>query len=190
MFNLGKKKKDKMPDIGNLPDISQQGGPVGDLPAFPEPPTAPELPSAQPLPSPDEDMNMSMPTPNLTPPAVSPSPNKEEVEEISESIFSEKTADLVKKLDEIKVWQKNVISKLELQEKEIGYLRGGINGFRDDIDVRLTDCQKGIKEIRIELKVMEKIFSEIMPTFVEKIKELADIANKLKGFSKPDRSKK
>ena len=68
-------------------------------------------------------------------------------------------------------------------------MRGGINGFREDIDVRLTDCQKGIKEIRIELKVMEKIFSEIMPTFVEKIKELADLTDKLKGFSKPNSKK-
>ncbi|UCD03831.1 MAG: hypothetical protein JSW73_04805 [Candidatus Woesearchaeota archaeon] len=181
MFSLGKKKKEKMPDIGNLPDISQQTGPGGDFPSFPEGLPAPEMPSAQPVPMPDKDIAA------LAPPATSPSPTKEEVEEISESVFSEKTAEVVKKLDDIKVWQKNVISKLELQEKEIGYLRGGINGFRDDIDVRLTDCQKGIKEIRIELKVMEKIFSEIMPTFVEKIKDLADLTDKLKGFSKPDR---
>lgn len=190
---FGKKKKNEMMDFEKMPDFGQQYGSDANMPQFGS--GGPPMPG---MPLPPPELNMDNDNSNLMQqdvpsfkddlPRRSPSPTKEEVEEISETIFSEKTEEFVKKLDELKSWQKNVISKLDLQEKEIGYLRGGLNGFRDDIDSKLADCQKGIKEITIEIKVMEKIFSEIMPTFVEKIKELAEITDKLRGFSSPTKT--
>lgn len=196
MFGLGKKKQEK--DFMGNPDFqkSNQSPPFsgnpsqpivpgfnpendgfedfGDGDIFPESPPKKQQHFHQERPT---SMNMG-------------APSKEEVEEISESIFSEKTNELLKKIDEVKDWQKKVISRLDLQEKEIGYLRGNMNTFKTGVVGRIEEMRKDIKEISIEIKVMEKIFSEIMPAFVDNIKELSELIDKLKGKSLVAETKK
>lgn len=201
MFNFGKKKQkndekgfnfqqgnNNPPFLGNSgqPNMQPPGnsnedddfGDFGDDDMFPndlpqQPSRVPQAPSRQRQNNPQFRRETQNPM-NMA------APSKEEVEEISESVFSEKTDELIKKIDELKDWQKKVISRLDLEEKEIGYLRGNMSNFKTGIVSRIDDMRKDIKTISIEIKVMEKIFSEIMPTFVENIKDLSEIVDKLK----------
>lgn len=183
MFNLSLRKKKKQ-ETNDIPNFNQPA-------PFDQNMTPPFLQDTPPQPfTTPENNNPVFPSAELDSPfKKEPEPkystisNKEEMEEIADSIFSEKTEELIKKLDEVKNWQKKVISRLDLEEKEIGYLRASLNGLRDNMFARIDDCRNRIKEIGVEVKVIEKVFSEIMPTFVEKIKEFSEEIDRLKGIN-------
>lgn len=191
MFDFGKNKKKKQPKRPQKPSKS-----MGQMKrAAPSPPQKyrGKGPSSPPSKSPQSKSKKgdspfstsgnSSPFEKKSRPKRPSSVNKEEVGDIAESVFSEKTEDLVNKLDEIKKWQKKVISRLDTTEKEIGYLRKNVKQSRDSVSTKLEDNRKKIKEINVEIKVMEKIFRQIMPPFVESIKELKEIVGDMKGFS-------
>jgi hypothetical protein len=51
---------------------------------------------------------------------------------------------------------------------------------------KVEEYGKGVADVGVELKAMQKMFNTIMPTFTENIKELQEIVEKVKseGFKK------
>ena len=104
----------------------------------------------------------------------------ERIEEITEGMIDEKWDELigeVKKIidwkDKIETKQTQMINDLEKLKEDFKTLHHGVLGKLEDYDHRMQD-------VGTELKAVGKVFKDVIPEFVENVKELRDIKDSLK----------
>ncbi len=104
----------------------------------------------------------------------------ERIEEIAESMIDEKWDDLIAEVKKIVEWKEKVeekqakmISELETLKENFKELHQGVLGKLEDYDTQMRD-------VGTELKAVGKVFKEVIPTFVDNVKELKDITKKVR----------
>lgn len=137
--------------------------PPGDMPAPPEGmPAPPEGMSGPPQPASDQG--------NIY----------ERIEEITESMIDEKWDELLAEVKKIIEWkesveekQTKVASDIEKLKEDFKVLHQGVLGKLEDYDTRMRD-------VGTELKAVGKVFKDVIPEFVENVKELKSVSKGLK----------
>lgn len=104
----------------------------------------------------------------------------ERIEEIAESMIDEKWDDLIAEVKKIVEWkekmeekQGKMISELEMLKDNFKELHQGVLGKLEDYDAQM-------REVGTELKAVGKVFKDVIPTFVDNVKELKDITKKVR----------
>lgn len=104
----------------------------------------------------------------------------ERIEEIAESMIDEKWDELIAEVKKIVEWkekiedkQAKIISDVEKLKEDFTVLHQGVLGKLEDYDSRMM-------EVGTELKAVGKVFKDVVPQFVENVKELRDISGKMK----------
>jgi hypothetical protein len=99
----------------------------------------------------------------------------ERVEAIVESMIDEKWDDLIAEVRKIVEWkdkieekQNSMMNDLEKLKEDFKTLHQGVLGKLEDYDHRMQD-------VGTELKAVGKVFKDVIPEFVENVKELKDI---------------
>lgn len=154
-------------DAGSEPEISG-------LDEFPAPSNAnarqgysgysqPQMPARPSAPASDEEGNIY-----------------ERIEEIAESMIDEKWDELISEVKKIIEWkekiedkQTQIINDLEKLKEDFTVLHQGVLGKLEDYDSRMM-------EVGTELKAVGKVFKEVVPQFVENVKELKDVTGKMR----------
>ena len=102
------------------------------------------------------------------------------IEEIAEGIIDEKWDSLIEEVKKIIEWKDGVegtITKLhgdvDKLKTDFGELHQGVLGKLEDYDTRMG-------EVGTELKAVGKVFKDVVPEFVENVKELKSITKKVK----------
>ena len=118
-------------------------------------------------------------------PADMPAPEHDQtmdrVEEIVESVVEEKWAELTKGVNKIVEWKERTDAKLAELEMRIAELKQSFEELNRNILGRISDYDKNMTNVGTDLKAMEKVFQQILPTFTENINELSRIAKSIKG---------
>ncbi|MEK6809131.1 MAG: hypothetical protein AABY40_00495, partial [Nanoarchaeota archaeon] len=104
----------------------------------------------------------------------------ERMEEIVESMIDEKWDDLIAEVKKIIEWKnKNEEKQNKLQndvdklKEDFKTLHGAVLGKLEDYDTRMQD-------VGTELKAVGKVFKDVIPTFVDNVKELSSVKEELK----------
>lgn len=104
------------------------------------------------------------------------------IEEMTENLIDEKWEELIAEVKKIVEWKEKIeekqagmINDLERLKKDFDILHQGVLGKLDDYDSRMTD-------VGTELKAVGRVFKEVIPEFVQNVKELKSITGKV---SKP-----
>ena len=104
----------------------------------------------------------------------------ERIEEIAESIIDEKWDELIAEVKKIIEWkekieekQNKIISDVEKLKEDFNVLHQGVLGRLEEYDGRMRD-------VGVELKVVGKVFKDVIPEFVENVKELKGITERQK----------
>ncbi|MBT4336360.1 hypothetical protein HOD66_03285 [Candidatus Woesearchaeota archaeon] len=99
----------------------------------------------------------------------------ERVEAIVESMIDEKWDDLIAEVRKIVEWkdkieekQNSMMNDLEKLKEDFKTLHQGVLGKLEDYDHRMQD-------VGTELKAVGKVFKDVIPEFVDNVKELKDI---------------
>jgi hypothetical protein len=100
------------------------------------------------------------------------------VQQVAEAIINEKWEEFVSEVQKIISWKDSVegdIHKLsesvEVLQKEFTELRQGVLGKVGEYDTRMRDVSS-------ELKAVQKVFKDVIPTFTENVAELSRITKK------------
>ena len=138
----------------------------------------PEESSYPPEMPPMEDMNLTSETRSTSPyaaPAEEIGNVYERIEEITESMIDEKWDDLIVEVKKIVEWKEQIedkqikiMSDLAKLKEDFKILHQGVLGKLEDYDTRMRD-------VGTELKAVGKVFKDVIPTFVENVKELKEI---------------
>ncbi|MFH0701375.1 MAG: hypothetical protein V2A62_02980 [Candidatus Woesearchaeota archaeon] len=117
------------------------------------------------------------------PAAASNSPDDaffERIEETVENMIDEKWDELLGEVKKIVEWKEKVegnLSKLQGDvdklKEDFKFLHQGVLGKLDDYDRKMTD-------VDTELKAVSKVFKDVVPEFVENVKQLGSITQGLK----------
>jgi hypothetical protein len=104
----------------------------------------------------------------------------ERIEEITEGMIDEKWDELIGEVKKIIDWKEKIevkqiqmISDLEKLKEDFKTLHHGVLGKLEDYDHKMQD-------VGTELKAVGKVFKDVVPEFVENVKELRDIKDHLK----------
>lgn len=108
----------------------------------------------------------------------------ERLEEIAESLIDEKWDELLAEVKKIVEWKERMEEKqtqlqsdIEKLKEDFKVLHGGVLGKLDDYDTRMRD-------VGTELKAVGKVFKDVIPEFVENVKELSATTKMIKRDKK------
>ena len=104
----------------------------------------------------------------------------EKVEEITEAIVDEKWKDMEKNMDKIMEWKDKIENKLSAMDQEIKDIRQNFETLHKGVLGKIGEYDKNIGDLGVEIKAMEKVFKEILPTLTDSVNELSTITKTLK----------
>lgn len=104
----------------------------------------------------------------------------ERMEEIVESLIDERWEALLKEVKKILDWkekveaqQRDLVSSVKKLKEDFTILHQGVLGKLEDYDARMQD-------VGTELKAVGKVFKDVVPEFVENVKELSRVTGRVK----------
>lgn len=138
--------------------------------------------------APEESAYPTQAYPQSYPQPQSPAPSDasqgniyERIEEITESIIDQKWDELIVEVKKILEWKERIEQRqMQLQndlaklKEDFTLLHQGVLGKLEDYDTRMQD-------VGTELNAVGKVFKDVIPQFVENVKELSAITGKVKG---------
>tara|TARA_Y100000310_G_scaffold92989_1_gene90565 strand:- start:238 stop:804 length:567 start_codon:yes stop_codon:yes gene_type:complete len=147
-------------------EVRQALNQVDNTPSAPAEPSMPQLsPSYPPTPN-----NNNAPDSNVY----------ERIEEITENIVDEKWDELIGEVRKIIEWKNQVEERqikiqhdLDKIKEDFKVLHQGVLGKLEDYDDRMRD-------VGTELKAVGKVFKDVVPEFVDNVKELSGITQNFK----------
>jgi len=101
-------------------------------------------------------------------------------EELIETIIEEKWNDLIKDINKIINWKNKTEEKVLKMEQQMKDLKDQFDELHRAVIGKIGDYDKNILNVGAEVKAMEKVFSNVLPVFVNNVKELNEITKKFK----------
>ena len=107
--------------------------------------------------------------------------NMEQIEEIAEAIIDEKWKEFEEDVKKIIDWKDKTDIKVNQLDQQIKDLANALNSLHKNLLNKVSDYDKNITDVGIEIKAMEKVFQKILPSLTENV-------NKLERMAKPDKN--
>ncbi|MBD3313964.1 hypothetical protein GF345_05975 [Candidatus Woesearchaeota archaeon] len=157
-------------------DNPGQGG--GNMPPPDMPPPSSGHSQAGPGQSPPPPSGM----PPMDPPGMAGgSMSEERIHEIAEAIIEEKWQELIENVNRIVEWKDSTESRITKLEQKMTDIGQSFDKLHEGVLGKISEYDKGIVDIGVEIKALEKVFQKILPGFMENVNELSRITAKMKG---------
>jgi len=101
------------------------------------------------------------------------------IEEIAESIISEKWNDLIKNVGDLKLWKERIDTDLSGVKQEIVRTQGRLEDIQNSVMGKVSEYGEGMNEITAELKALESVMEKIMNPLTRSVKELQKVTEKI-----------
>jgi len=105
----------------------------------------------------------------------------ERIQQIAEGIIDEKWDELVGEVKKIVDWKTTIETQMTKMQHDVDKLKEDFNVLHQGVLGKLEDYDKKMTDVGTELNAVGKVFKDVVPEFVENVKELSHIT---KGISK------
>ena len=106
--------------------------------------------------------------------------SNEKMEELIEAVIDEKWADLIKNVEKIIEWKEHVDGQIVEMNTKFTELKDSFSRLETGVLKKVGDYDQNVKDVGVELKALEKVFSKMLPTFTENVSELSRLTENLK----------
>ena len=127
--------------------------------------------------TPSMPVSSGMPPPSFSPPA-SGGDMYGRMEEMTESLIDEKWDELVKEVRKIIDWKEKVEATQTQLTNDIAKLKEDFKTLHQGVLGKLDTYDNTIQEVGTELKAVGKVFKDVIPEFVEGVKEFSAMRKK------------
>jgi hypothetical protein len=119
----------------------------------------------------------AMPPPSNTPQQrAAPDENiYERIEQITESMIDEKWDELIGEVKKIVEWKEKIEKKQAEISSDLQKLKEDFKTLHQGVLGKIEDYDKRMQDVGTELNAVGKVFKDVVPEFVENVKELRDI---------------
>ncbi len=104
----------------------------------------------------------------------------ERIQEIAEAIIDEKWSSLLESINTIADWKEKTEGRFIKIETQMQELKDNFDRLHEGVIGKISEYDKGIQNIGVEIKALEKVFQKILPGFVENVNELSRITQRVK----------
>lgn len=171
-----------------MPPQMGSGGP----PQIPPELLAPQMTGSPPQqfgPSPPQMMMGPPPQPpmggpQMGSPGAYPSPMPQfgvSTEELVEKIVSEKIDRLEKRLVEQEKIHTDLLQQIGQVRSSVNDLKGKYSQLQEDSVVKIEEYNKELEGVGTQIKAMQRVMQNIIPTFAENVRSLTEVVKELKG---------
>ena len=101
-----------------------------------------------------------------------------------ETVIEEKWQDLIKNVSRIVDWKEKTEQRLASMDQQIEDIKSMMDKLHTSILEKIGEYDKTMTDVGTDLKAMEKVFSKILPGFMENVSELSRVTEDLKGLKK------
>lgn len=108
----------------------------------------------------------------------------ERIEEIAESMIDEKWDDLIAEVKKIVEWKEKLEDKQAKLQSDVEKLKEDFNILHQGVLGKLEDYDDRMREVGTELGAVGKVFKDVIPEFVENVKELSFVTKGMKREKK------
>ena len=105
----------------------------------------------------------------------------ERIQEVAEAIIDEKWSSLLESINAIADWKEKTEGRLIKIETQMQELKDNFDRLHEGVIGKISEYDKGIQNIGVEIKALEKVFQKILPGFVENVNELSRITQRVKS---------
>ena len=104
----------------------------------------------------------------------------ERMQEIAEAMIDEKWDDLIGEVKKIIEWKNKNEEKQSKLQHDVDKLKEDFKMLHEAVLGKLEDYDPRMRDVGTELKAVGKVFKDVIPTFVENVKELSSVKEELK----------
>ena len=102
----------------------------------------------------------------------SESMNKEQIEEIAEAIIDEKWKEFEEDVKKIIEWKDQTEVRITKLDQQIKDVVTSLNNLHKSLLNKISEYDKNITDVGIEIKAMEKVFQKVLPSLTENVNKL------------------
>ena len=102
------------------------------------------------------------------------------MEELVEKMIDEKWDELIGEVKKIIEWKEKVEVRQVKMESDLAKLKEDFTLLHQGVLGKLEDYDTRMRDVDTELKAVGKVFKDTIPTFVENVKELSSVTERLK----------
>ncbi len=102
-------------------------------------------------------------------------------EEIAENIIDAKWDELISEVKKIVEWKQQVEERLQRAEGDLAHLKEDFKTLHQGVLGKLDEYDGRMRDVGTDLKAVGKVFKDVVPQFVENVKELNAISKEMKG---------
>lgn len=110
----------------------------------------------------------------------------EQVEEIVEAIIDEKWKEFERDIKLVIEWKDKTESKIDQMSQQISDLAGSLNTLQKSIIGKVSEYDKNLSNVGVEIKAMEKVFQNILPSLTENVNKLERMSKSYKPAGKKE----
>lgn len=104
----------------------------------------------------------------------------ERIEEIAESLIDEKWDELLAEVKKIIEWKEKIEERQMQLQTDLAKLKEDFRTLHQGVLGRLETYDERMQDVGTELKAVGKVFKDVIPEFVENVKELRSIKEEMK----------
>ena len=113
--------------------------------------------------------------------------DREQIEEIVEAIIDEKWKEFERDIKLIIEWKDKTESKIDQMDQQLRDLAGSLNTLQKSIIGKVSEYDKNLTNVGVEIKAMEKVFQKVLPSLTENVNKLERMSKGSKiGIKKED----
>jgi hypothetical protein len=110
--------------------------------------------------------------------------SEEKIHEIAEAVINEKWDELIKEVQKVIVWKDRVEGSLQKATSDIAALKEEFGQLRQGIIGKISEYDENIRSVGSELKAVQKVFKDVIPSFTENVAELSRVTKAIKKAGK------
>jgi len=135
----------------------------------------------QPPQQPQQNYSLDQPIP-VQPQEQQPeaTPSKDQIEEIAEAIIDEKWKEFEDDVRKIIEWKERSEVRINNLDQQIKDVAASLSTLHKNILNKITDYDKNISDVGVEIKAMEKVFQKVLPSLTENVNKLERLSKKPK----------
>ncbi|MBI2572295.1 hypothetical protein HYV86_00380 [Candidatus Woesearchaeota archaeon] len=128
----------------------------------------------------------SMPSPPAARSSSSPEPTElySRIEEITESLIDEKWDQLIGEVKKIIEWKERVEERQRAAENDLVRLKEDFKILHQGVLGKLDEYDTRMQDVGTELKAVGRVFKDVVPVFVDNVKELSSIKDQMRAVPK------
>jgi len=104
----------------------------------------------------------------------------ERIQEIAETMIDEKWDELLAEVKKIVEWKEKVEEKQLKIESDVQKLKDDFNVLHQGVLGKLEDYDTRMRDVGTDLKAVGRVFKDVIPEFVENVKELSSVTERMK----------